>query len=81
MMEEFIHCPKSYPLLSTTCNEMLSWMIEIWMRNHLVSDINCNIVNVILPNKLQRMTNNVGLTFGVGDTIPQFTISIENYNW
>ena len=23
------------------------------------------------------MTNNVGLTYSVGDTIPQFTISIE----
>jgi hypothetical protein len=22
-------------LLSTTCDEMLSWMIEIWMKNHL----------------------------------------------
>ena len=29
------------------------------------------------------MTNNVGLTFDVGDTIPQFIMSIEqdNQNW
>ena len=29
------------------------------------------------------MTNNIGLTFSVGDTSPQFTISIEqdNNNW
>ena len=29
------------------------------------------------------MTNIVGLTFSVGDTIPWFTISIEqdNHNW
>ena len=29
------------------------------------------------------MTNNVGLTFSVGDTTPQFNISIEqdDYNW
>ena len=26
------------------------------------------------------MTNNVALTFGVGDTIPWFTISIEQDN-
>ena len=30
--------------------------------------------------KLQGMTNNVGLTFSVGDTIPRFTISIEQDN-
>ena len=28
---------------------------------------------------LQGMTDNVGLTFSVGDTIPQFTISIEQH--
>ena len=29
------------------------------------------------------MTKNVGITFSVGDTIPQFTIIIEqdNHNW
>ena len=29
------------------------------------------------------MTNNVGLTFSVGDTIPWLTIGIkqDNYNW
>ena len=29
----------------------------------------------------QGMTNNVGLTLSVGDTIPRLTISIEQYNW
>ena len=29
------------------------------------------------PNTLRGMTNNVGLTFSVGDAIPRFTISIE----
>ena len=29
----------------------------------------------------QLMTNNVGLTFSVGDTIMWFTISIEQDNW
>jgi hypothetical protein len=28
------------------CNETLTWMIDIWMTNHLVSDNNCNIVNM-----------------------------------
>ena len=30
--------------------------------------------------KLQGMTNNVGLTFSVGDATPRFTISIEQDN-
>jgi hypothetical protein len=53
------------------------------MRNHLVSDNDCNTINLLSPKKLQGMTNNVGLTFSVGDTIPRYTISIEqgNYNW
>jgi hypothetical protein len=36
MMDEFIGCPKYYVLLLATCDEMLSWMIEIWMKNRLV---------------------------------------------
>ena len=27
-------------------DEILSWMIEIWMENDLISDSNCNIVNI-----------------------------------
>ena len=33
-------------LLSATCNEILSLMIEIWMKNHLVSVGNWDIVNL-----------------------------------
>ena len=29
MMDKFINCPKPYLLLSGTCDEILSWMIEI----------------------------------------------------
>ena len=32
------------------------------------------------PIVLQGMTNNVGLRFSVGDTIPWFTINIEQDN-
>ena len=46
--DEFIHWPKPYLLFSATCDEMLSWMIEIWMENHLVSNGNWNIV---IPQK------------------------------
>ena len=60
MMDELIHQPKSYLLLSETCDEILHWM-----KNHLVSDSNCNSVNLQSPGK---MTKNVGLTFSVGDT-------------
>jgi len=80
MMVEFIHWSKPYFLLSITCDEMLSWMIEIWMKNHSVSDSNCNTINLNPLKILQEMTNNVGLAFSVGDTTPRFTISIEEDN-
>jgi hypothetical protein len=32
MIDEFIYWPKPYLLLLATCDEMLSWMIEIWMK-------------------------------------------------
>ena len=32
-----------------SCDEVLLWMIEIWMKNHLVSDSNRNIVNLYSP--------------------------------
>ena len=38
----------------------------------------CNCT--IPPKKIQGMTNNVGLTFSVGDTIQWFTISIKQGN-
>ena len=69
--------------LSATCDEILSWMTEIWMKNHLVSIIFLQHCKPITPPKkffLQGMTNNVGLTFSVGDTLPQFTISTEQIN-
>jgi hypothetical protein len=31
MMDELIHRPKSYFLLSAISDEIVSWMIEIWM--------------------------------------------------
>ena len=49
MMHEFIHWPKPYLLLLATCNEILSWMIEIWMESHLVSDRKHNIVKAKDP--------------------------------
>jgi hypothetical protein len=71
---------KLYLLLSATCDEIVSYMIKFWMKSHLVSDNNCNIVNLYFPKKLQGMTNNIDLRFNVGDTIPWFTISIEQEN-
>jgi hypothetical protein len=32
MMDEFVHWPKSYLLLSATFDEIFPWMIEFWMR-------------------------------------------------
>jgi hypothetical protein len=42
MIDEFIHWPKPYLLLLVTCDETLSWKIETWMKNHLVSDNDYN---------------------------------------
>ena len=38
------------------------------MRNHLVHDCNCKIVNLYPPKKLQRVISDVGFTLSVGDT-------------
>ena len=45
MMDEFIHWPKPYLLLSTTCVEIVmdDWKLD---QNHLVIDSNCNSVNL-----------------------------------
>ena len=43
-------------------------MIEIWMKQHLVSDIHCDIVINNAQIFVQGMTNNVRFTFRVDDT-------------
>ena len=70
MMDEFIYWRKPYLLLSSTCEKLKSWIIEIWMKIHLISDNNCNTINLQSPKKFQGMTHFVGLTFSVGDTKP-----------
>ena len=78
MMDELIHWSKPCLLLSATCGEILSWLIEIWMKVHLVSDSSCNSVNLESPHpQLQRMTNNVGFTFSVGDIIPRLQLVLS----
>jgi hypothetical protein len=52
MMDEFIHWQKPYLLLSATCDEILSWVIKIWMINQLVS--HCNIVIQYSPKTFSR---------------------------
>ena len=54
MMDEFIHWPKPYLLLSVTSSEILSSMIEIWMKNHLVGESNRNTINVFPPENFTR---------------------------
>jgi len=50
MVDEFHPLAKTLTgvhLSPPTCDdEMLSWVIEIWMKIHLVSDYNCNTVNL-----------------------------------
>jgi len=46
----------------------LSWMIEVWTNNHLVSDGNLQHQKVIIPKNIYKgMTNIVGLTFSPSD--------------
>ena len=56
MMDEFIHWPNPYLLLSATCDEILSWLFEIWMKGHLVSNSNRNTINVIERNRWDTST-------------------------
>ena len=53
------------------------------MKNCLVSDDDCNIVNLQSPPKNIRMTNNIGFAFSVSDIVLWFSISIEqnDQNW
>ena len=72
----------TFLLLSTTCDEIWSWMIEIWMRIHSVSKwLSLQHRKFrIRPKSYKGLTNNVGLTFSVGDTIWRSTISVEQDN-
>jgi hypothetical protein len=54
MMDEFIHWPKPYLLSPATYDETLSWMLEIWMKNHPVCDSNCNTINLLSPKKITK---------------------------
>ena len=72
--------------MSTTCDEILSWMLETWMKNHSVNNNTSNTVNSLPEKKtlLQGTTNNVGLTFSVVDNKPWITtIDSEQdiWNW
>ena len=51
MMDECTPLPKLYLFLSSTFDDILSWMIELWMKTHLVSDSNCNTVNLSSHHK------------------------------
>ena len=46
----------------------LSWVIEIWMKNHVVSDriVHCKSI-MLKKSHLQGITNNVRFGYGVSD--------------
>ena len=44
--DEFLHSPTPDLLLAAACDEILSWVIEIRMKTHLVRDSNCNSIYV-----------------------------------
>ena len=75
MVDEFIRWPKPYLLSWATCDEILSWMIEI------SNDKYAKLQKFNSSKILQGMANNVGLTLSdVGDTTPCFTNSSEQDN-
>ena len=56
-------------------------MIEIWMKNHLVSDSILQHCKFLIPQNIYKDWKILcGLAFGVGDTTPWLTISIEQDN-
>jgi hypothetical protein len=60
-----VHYPKGLPY----CNVILSWMIEIWIKFHVLSDSNCNIVNLYnVLMLLQGIKNNVMFKYNINDT-------------
>ena len=73
MMEEFVQWLNCYLLLSTTCDEMIEFWMKISLEQH-------NSFKFMIPQNLQGITYNGELTLSVGDTIPQFTISVEQEN-
>ena len=80
MMDDFIHWPRPCLHLSTTCDLILSWRIDIWMKITSYVIVNAALYIYNTPHNLQEMTNNVGLTFNVGDYTPRFTTTIEQDN-
>ena len=52
-----------------SCVEALSWVIEVWKKDHLLSDGNLQRNTSLIPKNVYRgMTNIVGLTFSASDT-------------
>ena len=74
-MDKFAHWPKPDLLLLVTCVEILSWINEVWMENHLVSDDYCNIVNY--PLVFCFFNKEWQITLSVGDTTPQLVLHKE----
>ena len=81
-MDELIHWPKPYLFLWATWDETLSWIHDCNLDEILICKWQyLQHYKSTIPSKhLQGMTNNIGLIFSVGDTTPQFTISIEQDN-
>ena len=78
MMDEFIHWPKPYLLLSATSDEILSWMIEIHMKINKQVIVIATLYIYTRPTLFsQGMTKNIWCTFSVGDTTLRFTDRIE----
>ena len=53
-MDEFMRWPKPYLFLLATCDWKLSWVIEIWMKNHLESESNYNSVKELFPQLIYK---------------------------
>ena len=56
---------------------MTGYISRLHMRRGEERSTNVHCKSMNLPKHLQGMTNDVGLTFSVGDTSSRFIISIE----
>ena len=77
----WIH-PLAKTMPSLVNNLWWNIVMDVWsLDDESLGDRQClQHYKSITPQKLQGMTNNVKLTFSGGDTIPRFTVNIEQDN-
>ena len=79
MMDEFIHDHT----LFVSCQQLMMKYCHGWLKFGWKITWSSTIIatmKILSPPKSQGMTNYIGLTFKVGDTMPRFTRLLELAN-